>query len=411
MIHFLIHFFNQYIMLRKHLILLFLLSCIAIKGQDKALLPYIEFINNQKTDPVDYVFELFSKYDIVILGERDHRDTTQYILIEKIMSDPRFIENVGHVFTEVGVCNQTDNANKILKSSYNSEKDFTKELRNLYRNIDYEILWEKYNYWYFLNSIYRINKDLPQSDKISLHLTDVPFDWNECQDFITRKEFFQKIRSSNNRDIIMGFNIIKGFDQILQDNKEQRKKALVILNRPHSYQNYICTHRTKGELYPLNSAASYVFDYYPNNVANIMINWCKLQDNDYYIADGKWDAAFHFLGNKSVGFDMINSPFGDDLFDHYVKPIVDNTQYKNIFTGFIFYLPVQDWVLSVGIPDIITEDFHIELMRREHICSIVEERKKWSLKSIISYFNDRRTFQIENIDEELTLNLKKWNVK
>jgi hypothetical protein len=105
------------------------------------------------------------------------------------MSDPRFIEKVGHVFTEVGVCNQTDNANRVLKNNYSSEDDFIHDLRNLYhRDIDYEIIWEKYNYWYFLNSIYRINKHLPQDQKITLHLTDIPFDWNECRDITDRKK-------------------------------------------------------------------------------------------------------------------------------------------------------------------------------------------------------------------------------
>jgi hypothetical protein len=45
------------------------------------------------------VFGLFDKYNIAILGERDHRDTTQYDMIIKILSDPRFLEKVGNVFT------------------------------------------------------------------------------------------------------------------------------------------------------------------------------------------------------------------------------------------------------------------------------------------------------------------------
>lgn len=50
---------------------------------------------------------LFDRYDVVILGERDHRDTTQYDLIEQIMSDPRFIDQVGLIMTEIGVYNMT----------------------------------------------------------------------------------------------------------------------------------------------------------------------------------------------------------------------------------------------------------------------------------------------------------------
>ena len=65
-------------------------------GQDSYVSPkieeYVDFIDDCNTSPVDYVMGLFDRYDIVILGERDHRDTTQYDLIEQIMSDPRFID-------------------------------------------------------------------------------------------------------------------------------------------------------------------------------------------------------------------------------------------------------------------------------------------------------------------------------
>ena len=396
-------------MLRNNITLFFLILCFAVSGQDKALMPYIEFLKKQKTDPVDYVFELFKKYDIVILGERDHRDTTQYVLIEKIMSDPRFIQNVGHVFTEVGVCNQTDNANRILKGDYATEEDFTKDLRNLYRNIDWEVIWEKYSYWYFLNSIYWINKNLPPNEKITLHLTDVSFDWNECQDTITRREFLQKINNGPYRDIFMGINIIREFDQILRDSTEHRKKALVILNTRHSYHNYIGVNKN-NKFYHLKSAADYVFDYYTNRVANVMINWHTLKDNDDLIADGKWDAAFHFMKNPFVGFNMEGSPFGDDLFDCLTKP-VNNTRYKDIYTGFIFYLPLEDLAPTVGIPNIIMEDFNIELKRREHISRLVNGLREGSLNSTINYYNNKRTVSPVNNKEEVILNFKKWMVE
>lgn len=394
-------------MLRNCITLLFLFLYSVLSGQNKALIPYIEFLEKQKTDPVDYVFELFKKYDIVILGERDHRDTTQYILIDKIMSDPRFIQNVGNVFTEVGVNNQTENANKVLKGNYASEEDFTKDLRNLYRNFGYLVpVWEKYSYWYFLNSIYQINKCLPRNEKITFYPLDISYDWNECRDTITRKEFLQKVDGNlYYRDIVMGFNIIKGFDQILQDSTEHRKKALVILNTRHSYQSYIVNRNDKS--YPLPSAANYVFDYYPNKVANVMINFYTLKDNDDLIAEGKWDAAFHFLKNPALGFDLKGSPFGDDSFDQYSLNPANNTHYEDVFTGFIFYLPLEDLAPTVGIPDIISEDFYVELMRRVSLDR--NGMQEWKLQDFIKYYNKKRTIPINN--ENLILNLKKWDVE
>lgn len=97
-------------------------------GQDSYVSPkieeYVDFINDCNTSPVDYVMGLFDRYDVVILGERDHRDTTQYDLIEQIMSDPRFIDQVGLIMTEIGVYNMTGTVDCIVNASYASDREF-----------------------------------------------------------------------------------------------------------------------------------------------------------------------------------------------------------------------------------------------------------------------------------------------
>ena len=65
--------------------------------------------------PKEYIFKLFEKSDIVVLGERDHRDTVQYDLIQDILADPRFAEQIGYVYTEVGSYNMNDDVNRLLQ--------------------------------------------------------------------------------------------------------------------------------------------------------------------------------------------------------------------------------------------------------------------------------------------------------
>lgn len=327
-------------------------------SQKSELKPYIDFLRQQNTSPVDYVFELFEDHDIVILGERDHRDMSQYELIKEIISDKRFTDKVGHIFTEVGVHNQTERANRILSGKYDDYLIFQKDLIGLYRDIDYVGIWEKYNYWYLLSTIYNINTRLNESRKLTIHLTDVEFDWDNYFDIDDYTEKYD-------RDSIMGHNFIYEFDKILQNDSEPRKKALVILNSPHSYQNY----QTRN--YLLNSAAAYIFDYYPNKVANIMINYVNSRkgkdSNDYLFDRGKWDAAFKYLDNPKLGFDMAGSPFGEVPFNGYDDLPVYDTRFKNIFTGFIFYKPISEWILMFGIPGFVDEEFKPELIRRSRL--------------------------------------------
>jgi hypothetical protein len=338
---------------------------------------------------VDYVFELFDRYDIVILGERDHRDTTQYELIQKIISDKRFIEKVGNIFTEVGVNNQTERANEVLKGTYASYADFETELRRLYRNMDYQIVWEKYNYWMLLSSIYKINSGLPEKDKISYYPTDIEFDWGM---FDTHRQWkaFNEFIETGIRDAYMGYHFIKDYNRILKDPNQTRKKALVILNRPHSYQSY----RNFKDDYD-NYAASYIFKEYQGKVANIMINWITFQKQgkDYLISKGKWDAAFRALGNPSLGFDFKNSPFGNDTFDHYDRTYSDSIGYKDVFTGFIFYKPISEWELTLGIPQIIDDEFMPEYLRRIHL--VKEEWTQKEIESDIKFYNNFRSFNFK----------------
>lgn len=373
-------------MKKKYLMLLVLLLFTDILvAQKKEIHPYVEFLKKQSTDPVDYIFDLFEKYDIVILGERDHRDTTQYELFTKIISDPRFIEKVGNVFTEVGVHNQRDQANEVLKSNYASYADFEKELRRLYRDMDYEPIWANYNYWILLSSIYKINSRLPEKDKISYYPTDIEYDWKIVETH-RQQDAFRKFISTGIREGYMGYHFIQDYERILKDLNQRRKKALVIFNRPHCYQGYF-TFRGEYD----NYAASYIFNKYPGKVANIMMNWVVFHKpgKDYLISQGKWDAAFRLLGNPSFGFNFDNSPFGNDTFDHYDRVYSDSICYKNIFTGFIFYKPISKWELTLGIPNIIDDEFMPEYLRRIHL--VKEQWSQEEIDSDIKYFNNFRS--------------------
>lgn len=396
------------VMRKYFIIFMYTFSLITdIFGQKEELQPYISFLEKQDTDPVDYVFNLFEKYDIVIMGERDHRDTTQYELINKIISDPRFSENIGHIFTEVGVYNQMDNLNKVLKGEYLVYTDFEEALKKVYVNMDYSIVWEKYNYWMLLQNIYKVNMYLSGGKKLTIHPTDVIFDWSQCKTHSQWEKFMDNISNSQmwDRDSIMGENFIKGYDAILQNRFEKRKKALVIFNRPHSYQNYQ-THSG----YWLNSAASFIFLKYPQRVANIMINWVAFQnsDKDWLVATGKWDAAFRYIKNTPLGFDFKGSPFGVDCFDHYSKPL-QNLQYKDIYTGFIFYKPIEEWQLVCGIPNIITEKFMPEFQRRIRIVNPNINKKVINeIYKELNYFDIDTVYRKDTPKERVNKYINYW---
>ena len=86
------------------------------KKYSNEIAPYVEFLKTQKTKPVDYILGLFEKYEVVILCERYHTETTQYEMIYDIVSDPRFIDKAGHIFTEIGSSSVAEKTHNFLFS-------------------------------------------------------------------------------------------------------------------------------------------------------------------------------------------------------------------------------------------------------------------------------------------------------
>ena len=149
----------------------------------------------------------------------------------------------------------------------------------------------------------------------------MPFSWRQI-DYLTNDNFKPFLYFWSEKDIVMAANIIRTLHEIF-DGTESRKKALVIINGPHSYKTYKNeqTENYDNETYIKDQKITYQYiaDCFPGRTANVMINWGKpLVDErfDVYLAQNeKWDAAFAANNNKSVGFDFEGSVFGNDNFD------------------------------------------------------------------------------------------------
>ncbi len=379
-----------------------------ISDEIKPLVKYIEQCN---TSPVDYVMNLFETYDVVVIGERDHGDMTQYDLIQQIISDPRFITKVGHVITEIGVYNMADELNNVLKGTYPHDTVFDLELvKTLFYN-DYITMWEKTNYTKLLKDVYLVNKNLPTDQKISVTPTDMSFSWRHAQT-MTGEECQASVHKMwDEKDLIMGINAVNELYRIF-DGKDSRKKALIIYNTPHSCR-YFETNDSEYRLREKHGirakerffAYQIIADRFPGRVANVMLNWTAGDDigstedkpKIRLSNDGKIDAAFAACNQKSIGFDLANSPFGDYLFDVLSDEGIPKEKLKDIYHGFIFYKPVEEWVLSFGVPNLNKLDCIDELIRREEIFmnrSIdkdkLEEHKKWAVR----YYTTIRTFPV-----------------
>jgi len=317
----------------------------------------VDFINKCKTSPKEYVFELFEKNDIVIIGERLHPETTQWDLIYDIVSDQRFINNVGNVFTEYGASDKQYLADEYFAKKYENDTLLEMATTNLLRNVGTNVYWPNRNIFIFFKKLNALNNHLPDSLKIKEHFTDI----NAFSDSVkTRADYFRIITS--NRDSLMASVVINQFNKIKKDSK--RKKCLVVTNFRHSFNRFENEKSKKGKQYM--NEAPYIFDAFPGKTANVLINSVALESFMFFapIHNGAWDKSFSECNNKSIGFDFSKSPFGEDCFDlHFQIGKRTNIKYQDVYTGFIFYTPISDFKIQQGIPYIMN-GFETEYKRR-----------------------------------------------
>jgi hypothetical protein len=325
-----------------------------IFGFDKEIEPYIDYIKEQQDEPISFLLQKLKTHDVIVFGERDHRDITQYYFIENLINTEEFYKQVSTIYTEVGSSNFNDTLNNVLQNSSLSYDKIEKLLIGIYREISYQGIWEKYNFYYLLKTVYDFNKLHPDY-LISVKMTGHPFDWNEITDTVLCKLKTDEVEA--NYDKSMAEFFLKSFEE---NQNSVRNKAFVIMNYPHSLRKF-----TSKE----NITYERMFGAYINR---------KLSDRVYYVivnpytltlqpvANGKWDAAFKYCDNKTIGFDFQNSPFGKDTFDVWwtANGILS---FEELYDGMIYINPASECENVTGIPGFIDKRFAKEYMRRKKL--------------------------------------------
>jgi len=391
--------------MRRFRLLLFLgFFCTLLTGGDPAscqsrstdLKPYVDFLRLRNTPAKEYILSLFDKHDIVIICERDHRDSTQYDLYLSLLSDERFAKNVRNVFMEIGVSTLNPVMNAFLHATELSEDSAESAVRYFHRNCSFYPLWEKANYSDFIRGVWQINQRLPANLKLNLYPSDVPFDW-QGMDTTKYRSFWKTIGA---RDSIMAAQIISTVGTFAQA-RDLPKKALVIMNFRHAFGH-------RFEFPPgrkPNNVGRFLFDAYGDRVANVYVNFLSWKADSaskdlklVAIQNGKWDAALRISGKQDVGFDFAGSPFGEDGLD--IWPYQTPFRFNEVFTGFVYYLPPERWRAVSGVQGLVDTTFAQEVLRRQTIFNIATGGSGGftSIGEVIRYYSTRRSSEEDDIE-------------
>lgn len=347
----------------------------------KEVRQYANYIKVNSHKPVDYIFELFKKNDIVVLSERLHPEYTQYELIFDIINDKRFVTEVGNIFTECGSVSYQDSLDKYLLTNFESEEMLNKATAHLQRNSNSTWpLWSNTNLFDLFKNVNKLNCSTPDSSKIKWYFTNLPVNWETA----THQTFIKNYTNPKS-DSLMADKVIDVVKNVFPAQK--RRKALVIMNTYHGYGTVNNGQNCFG------STAGYLMASLPGKVANVMLNTVMIKSGIIVdlVCKGKWDKAFSILNYPDAGFDFAGSPFGEDKFA-LRSTAIKNLKYKDVFTGYIFYKPISKQFKSVYFPYMF-ENFEETILKR---AACVDQNYVEIIKSNIDFYKrhkDNPTFK------------------
>ena len=339
---------------------------LALYRNINSIKPYVRFLKKQKTSPVDYVIGLFDKYDVVVLCERAHPEMTQYDFIFDIVKDPRFISKAGMVFSEIGQKGMQEYMDNFMNTDSLSDSQVKEHILHITRNEAVHPAWSNYNWYQYIERLYKLNRTLPPEKRVRHYFTDAPVDWYAIKNQKDYTEYEHKYVW--HRDSLMAQTVI---DTMNRRNATEgtHKKCLVIMNYRHAFD---LTDRLPGVA--RGNTFEYIKDAFGDRAANVLINTRVI--TIYPPACGLWEEAFKKTGNKPAGFDFRGSPFGADNFDMFPWDIAmrgtlgDRSpsasgllRYRDVFTGYVFINPAEELYWQQSTPGYY-DGFEKEYIRR-----------------------------------------------
>lgn len=356
--------------------------------ENQKITQYVDFLKTKNISAKNYILELFNKYDIVIICERFHEETTQWELFFDIIKDKRFINQVGNIFTEYGAYDKQSVIDSFLYTTYHDTLQLNKATAHVMHHVGCHFpIWDNTNFFLFLKNTNKLNTNLPDSLKINIYFSDLESFW----DTLSNPAFYNHVFNTN-RDSLMAAHFIDRYKIIQQT--QPRNKALVITNFRHAF-GYVpdSTHS-----FNKTNQTAYIFKAFPDKTANVLLNTFGL--TDFFIPKpiqkGAWDKAFSMINNQSLGFDLKNTPFGKKQFDMFLSLSgLYRFTYQDIFTGFAFYKCTEDWSFSVGYPYII-DGFEKEYTHRRFLAGLDTLHMATHLKNLKNIQKKPKTTKLKN---------------
>lgn len=330
----------------------------SLSKQDYA--KFIEWLDLNAKDPVDYAVETAAKHQITIFGEM-HEQKDYLLFLNKII--PELYHRAGITSVAMEVCLAEDNEKiEQLVTAPEFDHDLALEIA---RHQSWGI-WGIKEYWDVFETVWRLNKSLPEGKKkMRLVGIDVRFD-GPSLGLVTGGEgakikapIWEKLRIFGLVDDII---ILLKRDEIMARNIEKEiiekgERGIVWIGLMHSYIYYQQPIIINGKLIrKFNRMGIMLHHKYEDRIFQVALHQSYFDS----VMREFIEPVMKERGNTPAGFDVSNSPFGNlrdsNSEDYHCYP---NLKFADKACGYIYLKPADKLGKCQWLPSYISREMFV----------------------------------------------------
>ena len=394
-------------------ILCFLLLTVPFKShsQEKDIASdYLKVLKEKGQEPVDFVNNILVDHNLIIFDDALHLAKEPFDFYQKLIKDSTFKSKVKFIFIEVFSIASQEYIDEYFNKSVKDSLVLLPVFQNDYTGYG----WRYKTYLDLLSTIWDVNSQLSESEKIKVVCVDQPIFWEAIH---TQKDYQVFQQSAIARDYFM----YKTISQTL-NNFENNDKGIFLTNTRHAYKHikdsnnelYWNTGTFLNQWHPgksysirihnvnlsIQSIKDNVSNHTTEGLDRLSYSWIKMEN-------GVWEKAFKENGNIPVAIPLEDNVFGKaDYVGNHMVNVADGQTMYDAYDGLIFLAPLEELHFSAQVDFIYTESFIEELKRRitlvqgEQLPEFLANNKADSLddfiKKIIQFQEQKKNTLVPN---------------
>lgn len=325
----------------------------------------------QGREPVAYVRTALDRHDLIVFDEGLHHAQEPWTFYLDLLRDPAIRRQVRRVFVEVLSSADQRHLDAFLASPTLDPALLIPALQDDFSGYG----WRYRNLQDFLEGLWRLNRPLPEAERIRVIGVSMPIFWKGLRSRADYEAFQDSTRSQDHHMQAVIVEHLDGF--------RSGRKGLFLTNTRHAYTGL---HRAEGGLFW--NATTFLAQQHPGRVHSVRIHNVALKveakartegprstdglrEMTYRwvrMEGGAWDRAFAAAGGRPVALPLAGNAFGRSAYvGNQMLTARPGSTMAEVHDALVFLAPLEDLHLCGRSALICTPAFREELKRRIRI--------------------------------------------